>query len=445
MRIVIVGGGISGLSTAYYLQKCKPECEVIICEAQSSLGGTMHTVNKDNFLFETGSNGFLTNKPDTLDLVKSCGAEELLLKSSDNARKRFIFDKSLEQLPESPKSFLTTNLLTVSQKIRVLCEPFIKAKLDDKEESVAEFGERRLGKGFVSVFLDAMVAGIYAAKPENLSLKAAFPTMVALEKEYGGLFKGMIKKKKKGAGPGGVLMSFKGGVESFIKHLEKELNADLLLNCKVNMIEMRDEKYLVHGSSGEIIEADKVVISTPAYEASNIIKPISDELSNKLSKIEYNPITVVGLGYKELKHEMNGFGLLTTSRANKKILGALWDSSIFYDRAPSGEKAIRCLIGGGRNKELFKLDEEQSVEVAKKDLKDIMGIDEEPDTVFVKKWKNAIPSYEVNHPNRVKEIFETVEKIDGIYLNSNAYKGIGLNDCVRESRMLAESICKEMV
>ena len=437
--IAIVGGGISGLATAFYIKQFNPNAKITLFEKESYLGGKMKTVQKDGFLVEEGSNGFLSNKPDTLELVKLSHCEDILLKSSDNARKRFIYDKKLEVLPESPKAFLTTPLLSLKGKLRVLYEPFAPVKTDDSDESLQEFGYRRVGKEMTDVFLDAMVAGIYASTPARISAPAAFPLVVKLEKEYGSLFKGMIKKRKKEAGPGGVLMSFKGGVSAFVERLSQNIEMDIVKDADIKSLQ-KDEKGFILQNENLKMRFDKVILSTPAYESAKIIKDFMPKLSSELSSIEYSPISIVGVGYNNLNRPLNGFGLLATTRANKSVLGVLWDSSIFNDRAKEDKKLLRAMIGGQRSPKLALQNEESLIDSALKGIKETMGVDEKPDMLYVKKHEKGIPNYKVGHIKIVENIMNEVDKIDGLFLNSNAYKGIGLNDCVSNSKLCAKKV-----
>ena len=437
--IAIVGGGISGLATAFYIKQFNPNAKITLFEKESYLGGKMKTVQKDGFLVEEGSNGFLSNKPDTLELVKLSHCEDILLKSSDNARKRFIYDKKLEVLPESPKAFLTTPLLSLKGKLRVLYEPFAPVKTDDSDESLQEFGYRRVGKEMTDVFLDAMVAGIYASTPARISAPAAFPLVVKLEKEYGSLFKGMIKKRKKEAGPGGVLMSFKGGVSAFVERLSQNIEMDIIKDADIKSLQ-KDEKGFILQNENLKMRFDKVILSTPAYESAKIIKDFMPKLSSELSSIEYSPISIVGVGYNNLNRPLNGFGLLATTRANKSVLGVLWDSSIFNDRAKEDKKLLRAMIGGQRSPKLALQNEESLIDSALKGIKETMGVDEKPDMLYVKKHEKGIPNYKVGHIKIVENIMNEVDKIDGLFLNSNAYKGIGLNDCVSNSKLCAKKV-----
>lgn len=443
MKIAIIGAGISGLTTAFYLDRAMPGLELAIFDAAPEPGGTMHTENVDGFLFEAGGNGFLTNKPDSLKLVHDAGADDLLYASSDLARKRFIFTDQLHRLPESPPLFLKSGLLTFGQKLRVLGEPFIRRSRNGGDETLQEFGYRRLGKGFTDVMLDAMVAGIYATTPDRLSVAAAFPLIVNLEREYGGLFRGMLAKRKKGAGPGGILMSFKGGVGSFIDHLSANIDAEWHLGEGVSAIEKTNGAYRViqGGFAGEF---DKIVVAAPAYAAADMLEKMDIELATRLRALDYSPIAVVGFGYRDLRHELDGFGLLTTTSAQKPILGVLWDSSVFPDRAPQGCKALRIMIGGQRNPELVSLEESALIETARQGLQETMSITQAPDVVYVRRWRRGIPSYAPGHIDRVDRIFAQVAAHDGLYLTSNAYRGIAMNDAVLQARHTSERIVAEI-
>jgi len=442
MRIAIVGAGISGLSTAFYLQRAKPDWELLIFDSNPVPGGTMRTVERGGFLFEAGGNGFLTNKPDSMQLVKDAGAEQLLLPSSDLARKRFIFTDKLHRLPESPPAFLGSKLLSLPQKLRVMAEVVTPAKRDGSDETLQQFGYRRLGKAFTDVFLDAMTAGIYATTPDRVSVNAAFPLVVNLEREYGGLFRGMIKRRKKQAGPGGILMSFKGGVGRFIQHLQEVLRADWRLGTQVTGVLPDAGGYRIITSGGEE-QVDRVIVSATAPAAAGMLRDLDADIAERLQAIDYSPIAVVGFGYHDLDHPLEGFGLLTTTGAQLPILGVLWDSSIFTDRAPEDGRSVRVMIGGQRNPELVRQDEAGLIATAREGIRLTMGVDREPDVSFVQCWERGIPNYPVGHLKAMDDLFGHLGRYPGLHLNCNAYRGIAMNDCVRNSRELAERIAAD--
>jgi oxygen-dependent protoporphyrinogen oxidase len=237
-------------------------------------------------------------------------------------------------------------------------------------------------------------------------------------------------------------MSFKGGVARYIDHLAYSLDITLRNNSETSIIDRHSDGYVV--SSGDTtLEADKVVIATPAHASASLLRNLDSGLCERLNAIEYSPISVVGFGYESLSHALNGFGLLTTASAQKKILGVLWDSSIFPDRAPEGKKLVRVMIGGQRNPELALKDEETLVDLALEGIQQTMGVDDTPQVSFVKRWEHGIPNYSPGHLDNVDAIFDRLENYPGLYLNSNAYYGIGLNDCVRNSKECAQRVVME--
>lgn len=440
MRIGIVGAGLSGLATAFYVKRLRPDADLVVFEANAGPGGAMHTEVIEGFRFEAGPNGFLTNKPDCLQLVQDSGAAGYLLPSSDLARKRFIFTDRLHRMPESPPLFLRSKLLSWPQKLRMAGEVFVPARRTGPEESLREFGNRRLGAGFTSVFLDAMSAGIYGSTPDELSVEAAFPLVVALERDHGGLFRGMIARRKREAGPGGVLTSTTGGLSTLANHLRGVIEADWRFNDPVQSIERSAAGFRITTAAAAATEVDRVVICATSCAAAGMVRPLDAELARRLAAIDYSPIAVIGFGYRSLPDPLDGFGLLTTSSARLPILGVLWDSSIFPDRAPPGCKSIRVLLGGQRSPELVNQDEAGLIRTARAGLEKSMGLTQDPDVTFVKRWDRGIPSYAPGHMTSVQAIFERVDAIPGLYLNCNAYRGIAMNDCARNSRELAVRI-----
>ncbi|HXQ64288.1 MAG TPA: protoporphyrinogen oxidase [Steroidobacteraceae bacterium] len=439
MRIGIVGAGISGLATAFWLQRARPDWQLVIFEAAGGPGGALHTEEIAGFRFEAGCNGFLTNKPDSLDLVRAAGADALLMESSALARKRFVYTDGLHLLPESPRAFVATPLLSVRGKLRVLAELLVPARRDGAEETLAEFGYRRLGREFTDVFLDAMTAGIYASTPARLSVAAAFPLIVGLEREHGGLFRGMLARRKRAAGPGGVLMSFRGGVSTFIEHLWHAVRAEFRFDSTVVALERSGSRYTIH-ADGARVETDRIILATPAHVAAGLVAGLDSALAARLARIEYSPVAVVGFGYRGLAHPLDGFGLLTTASARQPILGVLWDGSVFPDRVPPGGKILRAMLGGQRNPELALLPEPDLIGLARAGIRATLGIEDAPDVVFVRRWERGIPNYGPGHLANVAAIDAAVAALPGLDLSGNAYHGVAMNDCCRASRQLAARI-----
>ncbi|MFZ3122150.1 MAG: protoporphyrinogen oxidase [Thermodesulfovibrionales bacterium] len=458
-RIVIVGGGISGLSLSYALLESNPSADVVIFESEKRPGGKIWTEKVNGFLCEGGANGFLDNRPKTLEL-----ASKLLinpLRSSDAARKRYVFSGGkLNILPESPLSFLTSDLLSLYGRLRVMYEFFAPSRYDSQprdssdDETLADFARRRLGKEAYEKLIDPMASGIYAGNPESLSLKSCFPKVFKLEEKYGSLIKGMIKLKREakksgnqkiGAGPGGTLTSFHDGMGMMIDSMKNSLKERLRAGSKVISVERKNKGYAVHLSDGMVVEAEIVVIASPAYSAAEILKNLDRHLSSVLSEITYPSVSVVCFGYRKerIAHKLDGFGFLIPYRERRKILGSLWDSSIFPGRAPDGYALLRSMVGGARASEIAMQDDSRLIDIVAEELGHIMDIKVQPDFVKIYRHEKAIPQYNIGHDRKLKAVDEMLLKYRNLYLTGNAYRGIGVNDCIENSYKLAGTIIRK--
>jgi oxygen-dependent protoporphyrinogen oxidase len=463
-RIVIVGAGISGLCTAHYLVRnlsaAGREAEILLFEAEEVPGGKMRTIREDGFNMEWGPNGFLTNKPYSLELVKDLGIENRLARSSDLARKRFIYSGGrLHRLPETPQAFFSSNLLSLPGRLRILWEPFAAGPPAGADESLGDFARRRLGSEALEKLLDPMVTGIYAGDPDRMSLRSCFPLIHELELKYGGLVKGMIslqrerrragEKREMSAGPGGVLMSFDSGVQTLTDILAERLSEGLHTGVAVENVRRRDGKFLlslVENTQRGEIDTDALVLATPAYAAAAALGALDPQISEALSAIPYSPVSVVALGYEQtaLGNSLDGFGFLIPRLEKRKILGALWDSSVFPNRAPQGRALIRAMVGGVRNPDLAALPEGALVGLTRAELAATMGVSADPVLARCFFHEKGIPQYLVGHGKVLDRIDARLAAYPCLYLNSNAYRGIALNDCVLQSRLTAERIAREL-
>jgi oxygen-dependent protoporphyrinogen oxidase len=435
MRIAIIGAGLSGLATAFYLSRLLTGSRLVVFDAELQPGGTLQTVEIDGFRFETGANGFLTSKPDCLQLVRDAGLEDRLVRSAPSARRRFIYTDRLHPLPESPPSFIGSELLTWREKLRVAAEVFVRSRRDSGEESLRQFGDRRLGPAFTRVFLDALAAGVHGSTPDRLSVQAAFPMIAELEREHGGLLRGMIARRG-AAPPGGGLASLAGGIGTLPTRLAELIPAEWRLGDPVLTVARRGSGFHVV-ARGSSAECDQVVICAPSLAAAEMLAGVDAGLADQLARIEYTPIAVVGLGYRAGPVPLDGFGLLTTSTSQVPILGVTWDSSIFPGRAPPGGSSLRVMIGGQRAPELVSLDEASLIETARAGLRTTMQVERAPDVSYVRRWPRGIPAYSPGHLGLVDAVFARLAQVPGLHLNCNAYRGVAMNDCARESRELA--------
>lgn len=442
---VIVGGGISGLSLAYFLLKKKPELDIKIIEAEKRAGGKIVTENVSGFLCEGGVNGFLSNKPSTIAFAKQLNIEPI--KGSEDSKIRYILiNGKLTKVPDSPVKFFMSSIISLSGKLRMIGEYFIPAMKEEVDETVESFVSRRVGREFYEKLIDAMSTGIYAGDPSKMSMKSCFPKVYFLEKKYGGLIKGLLalKKEKKDvkAQPETVLMSFKGGMSELIKVLENALSSRVVKGKKVVSIVKNNGFYTVYFEDGDSIEAEKVILACPAHEASEILKELDREVSDILKTIPYPPLSVVAFGFKK---EQIGFGIslygfLVPHREKRKILGTLFDSSIFPNRAPEGYVLLRTMIGGRRAPELAMLPDEKLIDTAISELRDILHIKGAPEFIKIFRWEKAIPQYELGHEEKLRKIEQRISKFSGLYLTGNAYRGVSVNDCIENSMKLAERI-----
>jgi oxygen-dependent protoporphyrinogen oxidase len=447
-RIIIVGGGISGLSLAHTLLEKDPSPDITVLESDVRVGGKIWTNRLKGFLCEAGVNGFLDNKPASFQLARKLALEPL--RSNDSARKRYIYSKgSLRMVPESPLAFFLSDFLSVPGKLRMMGEFFVP-RVDKDDESLESFAVRRVGSEFFEMLLDPMASGIYAGDPSKMSIKSCFGRVYDLEQKYGGLIRGFISLKREAmrtgrkveAGPGGTLYSFSNGMYSLINSLKVCLGDIIKTRKNVKGVEKTGERYTVFCSDGSAYEADNVVLASPAHDTAGILRDLDKPMSEILMSIPYPPISVVALGYKreKINRDTNFFGFLVPGREKRKILGTLFDSSIFKNRAPEGQVLTRTMVGGARAPKLALMDDERMLAVVRQELSEIASIKADPDFFWIYRYEKAIPQYEVGHHRKLAMLEESLSRHKGLYLAGNAYRGVAMNDCIGNSFTLAEKI-----
>ncbi len=451
MRIVIAGGGISGLSLAYWLtENTERQLDVTVLEAEGRPGGKIWTDRAEGYLCESGVNGFLDNKPRSLELASRVSLEPI--RGDEAAKKRFIYsDGELHRLPESPPAFFKSSLMSLPGKLRIMLEPFISRGTKD-DETLADFARRRLGKEAFEKLIDPMASGIYAGDPEDMSLQSCFPRIHEIEQTYGSLIKGMFKimaerKKKVGAGPGGTLASFREGMQSMTDKLASVLGGRVRLNSGVISVERAGEGFKIHLSDGTTVEADVAVLAVPAYRAADVLRELDASISKLLGEIRYPAVSVVCAGFKKEKFKglrnLDGFGYLVPAREGRRILGTIFDSNVYPGRAPEGYALLRTMVGGARASSIAMLEDGKLLDTVMAELGDIAGIRAEPDFVRLYRHEQAIPQYAVGHPGRLGALDEALNKHRGLYITGNALRGIGFNDCIENSYKLAIRILEE--
>ena len=456
MKVVIAGAGISGLATAYALLERVPELDVSVFESENVPGGKIRTERtSEGFLCEWGVNAFLDNKPKTLELAGRLGLEPL--RSYDASRKRYIYSEGvLHRLPESPPSFFLSNFLSLRGRLRILGEMFTP-RGTEPDETLAEFAVRRLGREAFEKMIDPMASGVYAGDAHALSLKSCFPRIYEIEQEYGSLIRGLITLQKKArkdgktdkpsAGPGGKLTSFAEGMGSLVSALCESLGNRVHTGQRVTRVAPEGRTWAVELSGGGVIHADAVVLAVPAYAGREILSGVSPIIGGILDRIPYPSLAICSLGYRKEKisHPLDGFGFLVPSREGRKVLGTLWDTSIFPDRAPQGHIMLRSMVGGARASDLALLSEDRIVDLVREELKTIMGIDALPDFVRVYRHEKAIPQYLRGHAEGLAAIQKELAGMRGLYITGNAMRGVALNDCVTNAFLSSRNIVSDLM
>jgi len=450
--ICVIGGGISGLAAAFLLKK--KGFDVTLFEKSERVGGNIQTVKIDDYTIEYAPNSLLKS-PHLVDLIKTLGLKGEVSAANPANKKRYVLQNGkLRALPMSIAKMAANDFFSWRAKLRLLKEPLVKSK-SPQNESVAEFFERRLGREIVGKAADPFIAGIYAGNPEELSVKAAFPRLYELEREYGSLFIGSLRSKLEEADKDFPrTFSFIKGVQTLADRLAENLNESVKVNTEVTRIEKTSDgriSVITQDSSENQIgnkaltftqTFDALIISTPAESAARLIENTDAKLSEQLKNIYYPPVAMVFLGFKKenIGRRLDGFGFLVPSSERRKILGTIWNSSVFENRAPAGYDLLTTFVGGSRNAKLFEKSDEELFETVYEELKSILDLRAKPDFTRIKRWRKAIPQYNLGYERIENGIQEFENKSQGIFFCSNFYKGISVGDCVKNAYRTADEV-----
>jgi oxygen-dependent protoporphyrinogen oxidase len=476
-RIAVVGGGIAGLATALAIadraRRAGTAIELAVVEAAPRVGGNLRTESDGGYTVEWGPNGFLDNVPATLELVERLGLRAELQPADASAAKRFLYRGGrLHELPLSPLAFLGCPVLSVGGRLRVLGEPWTRPKPAGLDETVDAFATRHIGAEAARVLVGAMVSGVFAGDSRRLSLASAFPKMAEMEAAHGSLVRAMIAKGRERrrakrrlaelatrgedapelrrpggpAGPGGTLTSFRQGIETFGTALAAALRAPVATGRPVTRLVPAplgtSARWRIEAAGGPPIEADQVVLAVPAGAASALTAPFDPGLAATLAEIPTAPLAVVALGFDQaaLGRAPHGFGFLAPRGEGLRILGCLWDSSIFPGRAPAGKVLLRAMIGGATDPAAIALSEAELVAAVRADLGRAMGIRVDPERVWVFRHRQGISQYVVGHGERLASIEHALAGWPGLHVAGQSYRGVAMNACVEEAGRLAARV-----
>jgi len=454
MDIVIIGAGISGISLAYRLTELKRGNSAIgtitVIDKGSEAGGCIKTVCNNGFLIESGPNGILYSKKHVRELYNRAGLEKQLQISSPLAKRKYIqLAGRLHAVPSGPLSALTSKLLSFSGKMRLLKEPFVPPKIDDADESIAEFAVRRIGAEAADNLITAVVGGIYAGDSSKISIKSAFPRMYAMERNYGSLVRGMIKSKEKKTQKDpdrnlrSMLISSHTGMHGLVTALAERCAGmvDFRYGTSVEKVEKIDKGYRIYCDNG-ILECGRLAVCCSAYDAANFLNPLDETLAEMLAGVTYAPIFIYGMGFKskDIAHRLNGFGYLVTPKEKSVVLGTLFSSSIFSGRAPEGKSLLTAITVGDRNRELFALGSEELKGMIFDQVKNVLGLKAAPESITIFRHERSIPQYYIGHSAVTAKAAELSKLLRTFYLGGNSCYGISVADCIQTSLNIADKI-----
>jgi oxygen-dependent protoporphyrinogen oxidase len=447
--VVIIGGGISGLACAARLkQRCIP---FLLLEKSARFGGVIQTLQRDGFLMEFGPQAIMLT-PELRDLAEFAGLSGELLQTNPRAP-RFIYKGGrLIRAPLSPPTLLTSPLLDASTKWRLITEPFRHSHPPDDDESIAVFTRRKFGESLLENLVGPFTSGIYAGDPEQLSLRAAFPQIHKWEQESGSILRGMIKQARsrpKNAPKRPTLYSFKRGVGSLLDALATSLGSSVRTEVAVESIEYVSSAsapaFRIHISghfSADSLDASAVIIATDPAAAGRLLAPISDKFPSLLEPIPFTSVAVVATGYHRaaVSSKIDGFGFLVARKERLRILGTVFNSSLFPGRAPHGHVLLTSFAGGATNPELCSWPEDRIAAAIREDLARILGISEPPAIECVRVYARALPQYNLGHTRTIAALEETCHEFPGIFLAGNYLEGPSTGACVSRSFRLADTI-----
>lgn len=447
---VIIGAGVSGLVTAHRLKKMGRD--PLLVESADRVGGVIQSREVEGFLIECGPNS-LRGSHEFLDLVEELNLTGDLITADPRAPAYIYADGRLQAVPMSPPALVKTKLISTAAKLRLLREPFVKARREGGEESVASFVRRRLGGEILERMVEPFLSGVYAGDPEELSVQACFPMLAEFETEAGGILRGALRAAKRSRKEASRpkrslrpyrLCSFRNGLSALSEALSKSLGDSLLTSARIIDISSTGvfEIKIEHRGEIKTINSSTLVVSTPAYVAAHLLGGIAPEIAALVAEIPYASIASVPLAYRadQIARKLDGFGFLAPRGEGLRTLGSIWNSSLFAGRAPEGWVCLTNFIGGATDAEAIKLSDEELIRIVHDDLNEVLGVNGEPRRLPIKRYERAIPQYTLGHAARVERIESMLRDSPGLWIAGNYLRGISLGDCIKQAERVAIEI-----
>ncbi len=445
--VAIIGGGISGLSTAWYLQTASVSYTVL--ESAERWGGKVLTdyltsPEGEPFIIDAGPESFITRKPEAWELAHELGLQDRIVGVGNEASGTYILDEGrVLPVPLGPVSFIRSPLMSARGKLRLLAEPFIPARRDYEDESLADFASRRLGHEAMEKFIAPILAGIYNTNPEQQSIMTTSPVMREMEREHGGLFKGSFARmnaRRQAAKNGHVrppsFIAFRQGAQELVDKLVEQLTGDLQLKAQVTAITRIDDHYRLALSDGREVQARTLILATQANAAAKLLRDTAPQAADLLARIRHNHIGTISLAFRE--RDIQGVnrvrGLMIPRREGRMIDAITWTSEKMDGRAPDGYTLLRVFFGGGAP-ETTSMDSESLLAVVRGELKKIIGLDAEPIAISTFSWPDEYPQADVGHLALVDSIEKALP--ENIFVTGSPYRGLGVPDCIRQGKQTA--------
>jgi oxygen-dependent protoporphyrinogen oxidase len=469
-QLVIIGGGIAGLSAAYYATKKFPEAQITVIESSNQWGGKISTdrvtFDDGQFIIEGGPDSFLVMKPYASALCKELGLSERLHGTNPNQKNTYVLHRNkLEPLPDGLSMMIPTNVQAILKshlvswfgKARMGLDFIQPAKNINDDESLGSFVSRRLGREAYENLIEPLMSGIYAGDGDQLSLASTFPYLRDLEIKYGSLARGALQMRKQSNGKSvqgsrsafltpttGLAEIVEKLVESLKSKVDPRLNTKVLRILALGQVEGTNyqSQYQVELETGETLEADSIILATPAFVSGTLLASFDPVLASVLTSIPYASTATVSLAYRQsdLTRELDGYGYVIPRREGRKALACTWTSTKFPHRAPAGYALIRVFVG--RAGQDIPWNENDLLALAKEELNLTLGIKAEPILSRVFMWNKAMPQYNLGHPEILKRIDATLENHPGLALAGNGYRGIGIPDCIHSGELAVERALK---
>lgn len=471
--VVIVGGGISGLATAFALQEQAAQAGLplrcTILESDPSWGGKIVTHRIGDIVTEAGPDSFLSQKQAGLDLCTKLGLADQLINTNETGKKACVLHRGrLHDLPEGllsfvPKQlgpFLQSGLLSWVGLVRMGLEFAVPPGSPRDDESLAEFLRRRFGVQAYERLLEPLMAGIYAGDAEQMSLRATFPRFFELEQQHGSIMRGMMAAKKSASSSASsqprrtMFVSLKNGLSELVSALTTRLmqqGVELRAGVQVDALRVRSHElgrwmYDLILQDGSALSAESVVLATPAYVSADLLRPLTPIAGGLLDLIPYASTATIAMAFpRSLTSAIDGFGFIIPRREQRHLIAATWTSLKWPHRAPSDQLLVRCYVGGVGREDILQREDQALVATVREELASICGIKVDPIYTEVNRWWKAMPQYTIGHLDRLVQLDAALSRYPGLVLTGAAYRGVGIPDCIRDGAVAAGQVVRNLL